>query len=76
MSQTTDTPSLSTQSLQALRERIEREAPWLHIIRCVAYPYPFLEVRGSSNGGIHVTFSTESEFVAYVHIIGRGRTNT
>ena len=75
MSQTTDTSSPGTQPLQALCACIEREAPWLQIIRCVEHPYPFLIVQDTSNYGIHVTFSTEGDYVAYVHIIGRGRTN-
>ncbi|HLQ28048.1 MAG TPA: hypothetical protein VK140_02280 [Ktedonobacteraceae bacterium] len=76
MKQSSSTSSTSTQPLQALRERIEREAPWLHIIRCVPYPHPFIEVKDTSNLNIHVTFSTEVELATYVHIVGRGGTST
>ncbi len=63
---------LIMQPLQALRERIEREAPWLHIVRCIEHPHPFIEVRDASNLNIHVSFSTEVELVRYIRIVGRG----
>ncbi len=62
----------TTQPLQALRERIECEAPWLHIVRCMAQPHPFIEVKDTSNLSIHVTFSTEVELATFLHIVGRG----
>ena len=72
MNQLSTTPFLSTQPLQALRERIEREAPWLHIVRCIEHPYPFIEVKDTSNLDIHVTFSSEVEFTLYIQVVGKG----
>ncbi len=62
----------STQPLQALRERIEHEAPWLHIVRFIEHPYPFIEVKDTSNLNIHVTFSTEVAFQVYIQVVGKG----
>lgn len=67
------TPSCSTQPLHALRERIEHETPWLHIVRCAQHPYPYLEVHDTSNYDIHVGLATISEWLTYVQIVQRGR---
>jgi hypothetical protein len=73
MNQPSTTPSpASTQPLQALRGRIEHEAPWLHIVRCIEQPYPFIEVKDTSNLHIHVTFSSEVEFQVYIQVVGKG----
>ena len=71
--QTSDTVPLGAQPLAALCERIERERAFLHVIRQAQHPYPYLEVRDSSNYGIHVGFASTSEWQTYVQIIGRGR---
>jgi hypothetical protein len=72
MNQLSTTPSPSTQPLQALRERIECGAPGLRIIRCIEQPYPFIEVKDTSNLDIHVTFSSEVEFTLYIQVVGKG----
>ena len=72
MNQLSTTPSPSTQPLQALRERIEHEAPWLHIVRRIEQPYAFIEVKDTSNLDIHVTFSSQAEFTTYLHLVGKG----
>ena len=71
--QTLDTAPLGALPLDTLSERIERETPWLHVIRQAQHPYPYLEVRDSSNYGIHVGFASASEWQTYVQIVGRGR---
>jgi hypothetical protein len=73
MNQLNTTPSLSTQSLQALRERIEHEAPWLHIVRCIEQPSPFIEVKDTSNLNIHVAFSSDVEYTTFMQVVGKGR---
>ena len=74
MKPSSSTSSPSTQPLQALRERTERDASWLHILRCVAHSHPFIEVKDTSNLDIHVTFSTEFELATFLHIVGKGGT--
>jgi hypothetical protein len=76
MRQTTDAPSPSTQPLQALCERVGRETPCLQqVFRCAEHPHLSLEVRGTSNFGIHIAFSSEVELSTYIQVVGRGRTS-
>ncbi len=72
MKQASTTPSPTPQSLQALCEHIECEAPWLHIVRCIEQPYAFIEVKDTSNLNIHVAFSSQAEFTTYLHLVGKG----
>lgn len=72
MKQPSTAPFPSTQPLQALRERVEYEAPWLHIVRCIEQPSPCLEVKDTSNLHIHVTFSSDVEFTLYIQVVGKG----
>ncbi len=74
MRQSSDTTPTTTQSLQTLRGRIEHEVPWLHIVRCIEQPYPFIEVKDTSNLNIHVSFSSEVEFQVYMQVVGKGGT--
>ena len=66
-------PSPSTQPLQALRERIECEAPWLHIVRFGQHPSPFIEVKDTSNLNIHIAFSSEVAFITFIQVVGKGK---
>lgn len=72
MRPSSNTTPTTTQLLHTLRERIEHEAPWLHIVRCIQQPYPFIEVKDTSNLHIHVTFSSEVEFTLYIQVVGKG----
>jgi hypothetical protein len=65
--------SPSTQSLHALRVRIEHEAPWLHIVRCIEGLYPFIEVKDTSNRNIHVAFSSDVAYTTFIQVVGKGR---
>jgi hypothetical protein len=76
MRQTTDTPSPSTQPLHALRGRIAREAPWLHVTQCAKHPHSSLVVRDSSNYGIRVAFSNDADLSMYIHAVGKGGAST
>jgi hypothetical protein len=66
-------PSPSTRPLQALRERIECEAPWLHIVRCGQRPSPLIEVKDTSNLNIHIAFSSEVAFITFIQVVGKGK---
>ena len=56
--------------LLALCERIEAEAPHLHIKGLYEYPRPFVKVKDTVHG-IVVGFSSEDELVTYLRITTR-----
>lgn len=70
MSEVRYTSSASSPSLQALRERIERDTPWLQVLDLVESPYPFVKVKDSVNG-IIVGFSSEADYTTYVGMMSR-----
>ena len=55
----------SLPAMQALRERIERDAPWLQVLDLVESPSPFVKVKDTING-IIVGFSSEADYTTYV----------
>ena len=68
MSEQQHPASASLPAIQALRQRIERETPHLHILDVYEQPYPFVRVKDTVNG-IVVGFSSESEYTLYCQII-------
>lgn len=60
----------SLESLVALYEHIEAEAPHLTILAVYEFPKPFIKVRDSEHG-IVVGFPSEAEYVAYCQIVSR-----
>ena len=57
-------------AIQALEERIEAEAPWLHVLAVHLFPAPFVKVRDSEHG-IVVGFSCEADYLTYCQITAR-----
>jgi len=57
-------------AIQALRQRIEQEAPHPHILDVYESPYPFIRVKDTANGTI-VGFSSEAEYTLYCQIVAR-----
>jgi len=62
--------SASPPAIQALRQRIEAEAPHLHVMDVCESPYPFLRVKDTLNR-IIVGFSSEEEYTLYCQIVAR-----
>ena len=62
--------STSLSAMQVLRERIERDAPWLQVLDLVESPSPFVKVKDTVNG-IIVGFSSEADYTTYVAITRR-----
>lgn len=63
--------TVSPTLMQALRERIERETPALHVMTVYeAAPRPYLLVKDNANG-IIVTFSSEEEYTLYCQVVLR-----
>jgi len=60
----------SLPAMQALRERIERDAPWLQVLDLVESPSPFVKVKDTVNG-IIVGFSSEADYTTYVGMMSR-----
>ena len=60
----------SLSAMQALRERIERDAPWLQVLDLVESPYSFVRVKDTVNG-IIVGFSSEADYTTYVVMMSR-----
>jgi hypothetical protein len=60
----------SLSALVALCERIEAEAPHLHIKGLYEFPRPFIKVKDTVHG-IVVGFSSEDEYVTYWQITAR-----
>jgi hypothetical protein len=58
---------ISNEVIQALRERIERETPWLQVISLV---HGYVEVKDTRNSNIHVGFRRECDWQDYLRIIG------
>ena len=57
-------------AIQALRQRIEAEAPHLHVMDVYEQPHPFVRVKDTANG-IIVGFSSEAEYTLYCQLILR-----
>ena len=57
-------------AIQALRQRIEAGAPYLHILDVYEQPHPFVRVKDTLNG-IIVGFSSEAEYILYCQLILR-----
>ena len=60
----------SLSAMQALRERIERDAPWLQVLDLVESASPFVSVKDTVNG-IIVGFSSEVDYTTYVGMMSR-----
>ena len=56
--------------LVALCERIEAEAPHLLVKGLYEYPRPFVKVKDTVHG-IVVGFSSEADYVTYLHLTAR-----
>ena len=69
MSEQQHPASVSLPAIQALRQRIEQEAPHLHVLDVYEQPHPFIRVKDTLNG-IIVGFSSEMEYTLYCQIIG------
>jgi hypothetical protein len=74
MSEVRHTSSASSPPIQALRERIERDAPWLQVLDLVESPYPFVRVKDTING-IIVGFSSEADYTTYIAMMPRTEVN-
>ena len=62
---------VSLSPMQALRERIERETPTLHVMTVYeAAPRPYLLVKDNASG-IIITFSSEEEYLLYCQVVLR-----
>jgi len=72
MSEQQHPASASLPAIQALRQRIEREAPHLHVLDVYEQPHPFVRVKDTLNG-IVVGFSSEAEYTLYCQIVARKR---
>ncbi len=64
----------SLSAMQALRERIERDAPWLQVLDLVESASPFVRVKDTVNG-IVVGFSSEADYTTYVVMMRRVEVN-
>ncbi len=62
--------SSSLSAMQALRERIERDAPWLQVLDLVEFASPLVRVKDTVNG-IIVGFSSEVDYITYVGMMSR-----
>ncbi len=70
MSEQQHPASASLPAIQALRQRIEREAPYLHVLEVYEQPHPFVRVKDIANG-IIVGFSSEAEYTLYCQLLLR-----
>jgi hypothetical protein len=58
---------ISNEVIQALRERIERETPWLQVINLA---HGYVEVKDTHHSNIHVGFRRECDWQDYLRVIG------
>jgi hypothetical protein len=74
MSEQQQRSSASLFALVALCKRIEAEAPYLRLLGLYEYPKPFVKVKDTRNG-IVIGFSSETDYLTYVQIVGRTEGN-